>query len=133
MHSCEPIGKDRVLMVLNEFPVKVLIINTATNKTLREVIIPTESMGTHGQFRHVRLTPNRTVIVGLMKEGRVNEYTLDGKEIWSVDVKSPLSAIKLSNVNVLISSDGSGYTREVDTSGKNSLGVNTGRRDIQII
>src|SRR5450432_1926931 len=117
-HSCEPIGKDSVLMVLNGFPAKVLIINTATGKVLREIIIPTEASTTHGQFRHVRLTPNRTILVGLMKEGKVNEYDLDGNMIWSVEAKSPWSAIKLLNGNVLISGDGNGYTREVDPSGK---------------
>ena len=117
-HSCSPIGKDSVLMVLNANPAKVLIINTKTNKILKEIIIPTSATNTHGQFRHVRLTPNRTILVGLMKEGKVNEYDLDGNEIWSVDAKSPWSAIKLLNGNVLISGDGNGYTREVDPSGK---------------
>ncbi len=117
-HSCEPIGKDSVLMVLNGNPPKVLIINTATNKILREIPIPTSATNTHGQFRHVRLTAAHTIMVGLMKEGKVAEYTLDGKEIWSVDAKSPWSALKLLNGNVLISGDGSGYTREVDPSGK---------------
>jgi hypothetical protein len=57
-------------------------------------------------------------VVGLMKEGKVNEYDLSGNLIWSVDAKSPWSAIKLLNGNVLISGDGNGYTREVDSSGK---------------
>jgi Mal s 1 allergenic protein-like len=117
-HSCSPIGKDSVLMVLNANPAKVLIINTKTNKILKEIIIPTSATHTHGQFRHVRLTPNRTIMVGLMKEGKVNEYDLNGDVIWSVDAKSPWSAIKLLNGNVLISGDGNGYTREVDPSGK---------------
>ena len=117
-HSCSPIGKDSVLMVLNANPAKLLIINVKTNKILKEIIIPTSATNTHGQFRHVRLTPNRTVMVGLMKEGKVNEYDLDGKLVWSVDAQSPWSAIKLLNGNVLISGDGNGYTREVDPSGK---------------
>jgi hypothetical protein len=117
-HSCVPIGKDSVLMVLNANPARVLIINTATNIILREIIIPTTETNTHGQFRHVRLSPDRTIVVGLMKEGKVKEYTLDGKEIWSVDAKSPWSVIKLLNGNVLISGDAAGYTREVDPSGK---------------
>jgi len=117
-HSCSPIGKDSVLMVLNANPAKVLIINTKTNKILKEIIIPTSATNTHGQFRHVRLTPNRTIMVGLMKEGKVNEYDLNGNVIWSVDAKSPWSAIKLLNGNVLISGDANAYTREVDPSGK---------------
>jgi hypothetical protein len=117
-HSCSPIGKDSVLLVLNANPAKVLFINTKTNKILKEIIIPTSATQTHGQFRHVRLTANRTIMVGLMKEGKVNEYDLDGHVIWSVNAKSPWSAIKLLNGNVLISGDGNGYTREVDSAGK---------------
>jgi hypothetical protein len=117
-HSCSPIGKDSVLMVLNANPAKVLIINIKTSKVLREIIIPTSATNTHGQFRHVRFTPNKTIVVGLMKEGKVNEYDLEGNMIWSVDAKSPWSAIKLLNGNILISGDASAYTREVDPSGK---------------
>jgi hypothetical protein len=117
-HSCVPIGKDSVLMVLNANPAKVLIINTATNKILKEVLIPTKATNTHGQFRHVRLTENGTIVVGLMGEEKVVEYTLEGKAIWSVDAKSAWSAIRLRNGNTLISGDGKGYTREVDSSGK---------------
>ena len=117
-HSCEPIGKDSVLMVLNGNPAKVLIINTATNQILHEIIIPTTSTQTHGQFRHVRLTADNTIMVGLMKEGQVKEYDMNGKELWSVDANSPWSVMKLKNGNVMISGDGAGYTREVDHSGK---------------
>ena len=42
-HSCQPIGQDSVLMVLIGTPLKVLIINTATGKTLREIIVSTTS------------------------------------------------------------------------------------------
>ena len=117
-HSCVPIGKDSVLMVLNGNPAKVLIINTASNTTLKEILIPTTTKNTHGQFRHVRLTEKGTIVVPLLSEGRVVEYTLDGKEIWSVEAKSAWSAIRLRNGNTLISGDGQSYTREVDRSGK---------------
>jgi len=116
-HSCQPIGKDSVLMVLNANPAQVLIINTATNKILKEILIPTKTTGTHGQFRHVRITKNRTIIVPQLSENKVVEYTLDGKEIWSVNAKSPWSAIRLQNGNTLISGDWSSYTREVNMKG----------------
>ncbi len=117
-HSCQPIGKDSVLMVLNANPPKVLIINTASGKILKEILIPTSSTNTHGQYRHVRITPNRTIMVGLMAEGKVVEYTLEGREVWSVNAKSPWSAIRLHNGSTLISGDGAGYTREVNMRGE---------------
>ncbi len=117
-HSCQPIGKDSVLMVLNGNPAKVMIINTAENKILKEIIIPTTTPNTHVQFRHVRITPKGTIIVPLMAENRVAEFTLDGKEIWSVSAKWPWAAIRLHNGNTLISGDGNGYTREVSPAGE---------------
>jgi len=79
-HSCQPIGKDSVLLVLNANPAKVLIINTATNTILKEILIPTTTINTHGQFRHVRITQKGTIMVPLLGENKVVEYTLDGKE-----------------------------------------------------
>ena len=117
-HSCQPIGQDSVLMVLNGNPPKVLIINTVTGKTLKEIVVSTASTNTHGQFRHVRMTGNKTIMVGLFAEKKVVELTLDGKEIWSVDAKSPWSALRLHNGNTLISGDGEGYTREVNMKGE---------------
>ena len=117
-HSCQPIGKDSVLLVLNANPAKVLIINTATNTILKEILISTTTTATHGQFRHVRMTHNGTIMVPLLSENKVVEYTLDGKEVWSVEAKSPWSAIRLHNGNTLISGDWSGYTREVNMKGE---------------
>jgi len=117
-HSCQPIGKDSVLMVLNGPVGKVLIFNTATNKLLKEIIIPTKATNPHGQFRHVRMTPNKTIMVGLFAEKKVVEFDLEGKEIWSVDAASAWSAIRLQNGNTLISGDGQGYTREVNPQGE---------------
>jgi len=117
-HSCQPIGKDSVLMVLNGTVGKVLIFNTATNTLLKEITIPTASTSSHGQFRHVRWTQNKTIIVGLFAEKKVVEFDLDGTALWSVDAASAWSAIRLHNGNTLISGDGLGYTREVNPKGE---------------
>jgi hypothetical protein len=105
-------------MVLNGIPPKVMIINTTSGKILKEIIINTSSTNTHVQFRHVRITQSGTIMVGLMKENKVVEYTMDGQEVWSVNAKSPWSAIRLHNGNTLISGDGAGYTREVNMKGE---------------
>jgi len=118
-HSCQPIGKDSVMMVLNGPVGKVLIFNTATNKLLKEIVIPTASTNPHIQFRHVRITPGKkSIMVGLFYERKVVEFDLDGKEIWSVKATSPWSAIRLHNGNTLISGDREGYTREVNPKGE---------------
>jgi hypothetical protein len=120
-HSCQPIGKDSVLMVLNTKDKigKVLLFNTATNKLLKEVIIPTTGSGSHYQFRHVRITPSRkSFMVGLLNENKVVEMDFDGKELWSVPAKAAWAPIRLHNGNTLISGDYLGYTREVNPKGE---------------
>jgi len=118
-HSCQPIGKDSVLMVLNGKVGKFLIFNTATNKLLKEIIIPTSGSNPHGQVRHARMAPNkRTIVAGLMHEGQVVEIDLDGKIIWSAPATSVWSAVRLKNGNTLISGDGEGYTREINNKGE---------------
>jgi hypothetical protein len=118
-HSCQPIGKDSVLMVLNGKVGKFLIFNTATNKLLKEIIIPTSGTNPHGQVRHARMTPGKkTIVAGLMHEEQVVEITLDGKIIWSAPAASVWSAVRLKNGNTLISGDGKGYTREINSKGE---------------
>lgn len=118
-HSCQPIGKDSILMVLNGPVGKVLIFNTATNKLLKEIIIPTSNKETHMQFRHVRMTPGKkSIMVGLIAEKKVVEFDLDGKELWSANASSAFSAVRLKNGNTLLSGDGEAYTREINAKGE---------------
>jgi len=120
-HSCQPIGKDSVLMVLNgkDKLGKVLIFNTATNKLLKEINIPTTGNGSHYQFRHVRITPGKkSIMVGPLNEQKAVELDFDGKELWSVPAKACWSVIRLHNGNTLISGDSEGYTREVNPKGE---------------
>jgi hypothetical protein len=95
-----------------------MIINTATGKTEKEILIPTPVTGTHGQFRHIRMTPAGTLLVPHLGEGKVVEYDLSGKVLWSVEAKSPWSAVRLKNGNTLIAGDWSGYVREVNPRGE---------------
>lgn len=117
-HSIQPIGKDSVMLMLNASPAKILIFNTAENKLLKEILIPTTATNTHGQFRHVRMTNKGTIMVPHLSEGKVVEYTLDGEAIWSVEAQSPWAAVRLKNGNTLISGDRSKYTREVNFKGE---------------
>ncbi|MCX6261488.1 MAG: hypothetical protein NTY95_11790, partial [Bacteroidia bacterium] len=118
-HSCQPIGKDSVLMVLNGPTGKVMIFNTATNKLLKEIVIPTASTNPHGQFRHVRWTKNKTIMVGLFAEKKVVEFDMNGKVLWSAaGTPSPWSVLRLHNGNTLVSGDGAGYTREINPKGE---------------
>jgi hypothetical protein len=118
VHSIQSIGKDRVLIMRNGNPAQAMIVNTATGKTEKEIPIPTAVTGTHGQFRHIRMTPAGTILVPHMSEGKVVEYDLEGKVVWSVPAKSPWQAVRLANGNTLIAGDWSCYAREVNSRGE---------------
>ncbi len=118
VHSVQAIGKHRVLIMRNGNPAKALIIDTRTGKTLHEVLIPTTITGTHGQFRHIRMTAQHTLLVPHLSEGKVVEYDMSGNAVWSVAAKNPWQAVRLRNGNTLISGDAAKYVREVNPKGE---------------
>lgn len=118
VHSVQSIGKDLVLIMRNGTPAQAMIINTVTGKTIKEIPIPTTVANSHGQFRHIRMTPAKTLLVPHMGEGKVVEYDLDGKEIWSIKTPSPWHANRLKNGNTLIAGDRSKYVKEVNAKGE---------------
>jgi len=102
----------------NGNPAQAMIFNIASNTVEKEIPIPTTVKGTHGQFRHIRMTPAGTILVPHMSEGKVVEYDLNGKEVWSVQAASAWAAVRLQNGNTLISGDAKGYVREVNSKGE---------------
>jgi hypothetical protein len=118
VHSCQSLGKDRVLIMRNGNPAEAMIVDTATGKIEKEIPIPTTITGTHGQFRHIRMTDAGTLLVPHLSEGKVVEYDLDGKAVWSVAAKTPWQAVRLKNGDTLIAGDASRYAREVNPKGQ---------------
>jgi len=118
VHVAQPLGLDRVMIIQNGDPAKVMLINTTSGKTEKEFVLPTGSPSkTHGQFRRARITPAGTLLAAHMDNDKVAEYDMDGKEIWSVAVPSPWAATRLKNGNTLISSN-KGFVLEVNEDGK---------------
>lgn len=118
VHSCQALGKDRVLIMRNGNPAQAMIVNTSTGKVEKEIPIPTIVNGTHGQFRHIRMTDAGTLLVPHLSEGKVVEYDLNGKVVWSVAAKTPWQAVRLKNGDTLIAGDSSRYAREVNAAGE---------------
>ena len=118
IHTAYPIGKDRVLLMQNGSPAKAILIRKRDNSIEKELSLPTKSPGTHGQFRHVRLTKRGTILAAHMDFGKVSEYTWAGKEIWSIAAPGAWAAVRLKNGNTLISGNQFGYVREVNGAGK---------------
>jgi hypothetical protein len=119
IHTAYPMGMDRVLVMQNGDPAKLLVIRKADNQVETEIVLPTrDPHGVHGQFRHVRPTQARTFLVAHMDLGKVVEYSAAGKEIWSVAAPSAWAAVRLKNGNTLISGNQVGYVREVNSKGE---------------
>jgi hypothetical protein len=107
IHSVQPLGLDRVLLVENAKPAKLMIINTATGATEKEMDLPTPhpDKSPHLQFRRVRLTKDGTYLAAHLDDNKVVEYDADGKAVWTFATPGgPWDAVRLKNGNTLISS-----------------------------
>ena len=118
VHTAYPMGKDRVLVMQNGTPAKLLVINKRTNHIEQQLTLTTRTANPHGQFRHVRVTRRGTFLVAHMDLGKVVEYDKHGKELWSVPAPSAWAAVRLKNGNTLISGNQHGYVREVNPKGE---------------
>jgi len=119
IHTAQPIGLDKVLLMQNGDPAKLVVLRKADNKVLTEIVLPVRNpKSTHGQFRHIRATAAGTFLVAHMDLGKVVEYSVEGKEIWSVAAPSAWAAVRLKNGNTLISGNEVGYIREVNPKGE---------------
>jgi len=115
IHTTWPVDRDRVLIMQNGNPAKLMIINKRSGETEKSLVLPTRNPpGVHGQFRHVRMTAEGHFLVAHLDLGKVVEYDAQGKDVWSVDAPSAWAAVRLKNGNTLISGNQHGYVREVN-------------------
>ena len=119
VHVAQPIGRDRVLIIQNGKQARLMVMNLATGKTETEFNLATNPAGTvHLQFRRARMTAAGTFLVCHKDMDKVVEYDAAGKEVWSVAVPVPWSAVRLTSGNTLVSSGSTQVVREFDPRGK---------------
>jgi hypothetical protein len=117
IHTAQPIGKDRVVFIRCGDPAIVRVVNIKSGATEKEFVLPVGNpKSVHGQLRHARLTAAGTLLVAHMDMKKVAEYDVMGKQIWSVAIDSPWSAVRLENGNTLIATNRK-LVREVDAKG----------------
>jgi uncharacterized protein (DUF362 family) len=114
IHTAQPIGADRVVFIENGDPAKLVVMNKTTGATEHEFELAVRNpKSIHGHFRHARLTDAGTILVAHMDLGRVCEYDLTGKVLWSVDMPGGVwSATPLKNGNILVT--GGKAVREIN-------------------
>jgi outer membrane protein assembly factor BamB len=122
IHTCQPIGLDKVMFVVNGLPPRLMVVNIKTGavEVERELPFnqPPSPNGIHGQFRRARVTAQGTYLVSVFGMGYVVEYDKNFKEIWRYKIKSPWAAIRLKNGNTLITDEADHLTREVNSKGE---------------
>lgn len=122
VHTCQPIGLDRVFLVQNGLPPKLMIINKKTNAVEVEHELPAESLTdpktVHPQFRRARVTANGTYLASFLKMNKVVEFDKDFKPVWTYEISSPWDAIRLHNGNTLITDEREKLVREVNPKGE---------------
>jgi hypothetical protein len=117
IHTAQPFSTNSVWFIQNGDPAKFIVINKATGRTENEFVLPTGNpKGTHGQFRHARLTDAGTLLVAHMDMGKVVEYDLTGNALWSLPVPGIWSATPLKNGNILVASNNK-FVRELNRRG----------------
>jgi hypothetical protein len=118
IHTVQPIGLDKVLLVENGTPPRMLVINKKTGAVEANHVIPDAGSGVHGQFRRFRMTASGTYLAPYLQMGKVVEYDKNFNEIWSYNIHSPWAAIRLHNGNTLITNERDELTREVNPKGE---------------
>jgi len=118
VHSCQPIGLDRVMFVINGLPPKLMIVNIKTGKVEVEHELPNKmppnANDIHAQFRRARVTAQGTYLVSFLNLDLVVEYDKNFKEMWIYNIPSPWAAIRLKNGNTLINDERDWLAREVN-------------------
>jgi hypothetical protein len=129
IHTCQPIGLDKVMFVVNGLPPKLMVVNIKTGAVEVNHELPCRQPpnpnGIHGQYRRARVTAQGTYLVAVFGMGYVAEYDKDFKEIWKYQCKQPWSALRLKNGNTLITNEADSLTLEVNPKGETVWEFNT--------
>jgi hypothetical protein len=121
VHTCQPIGLDKVMFVLNGIPPRLMVVNIKTGAVEVNHELPygqaLDPKSIHGQFRRARYTAQGTYLVSYLSSGKVVEFDKDFNQLWSYPIRSPWAALRLKNGNTLITDEHDSLTRELNPKG----------------
>lgn len=119
VHVCQPLSGDRVLVIQNGLPARLMVIHTPDGRKETEFELPTNGNAkmVHTQFRRARMTAAGAFLVAHHDQDEVVEYNAQGRAIWRVAARIPWCAVRLRGGHTLISSHDA-YVREVDAEGR---------------
>jgi hypothetical protein len=118
IHTVQPIGLDKVLLVENGIPARLLVLNKKTGAVEVDHAMPYSGEGVHAEFRRIRMTAKGTYLAPFLQMDKVVEYDKNFNEVWSYHIPTPWAAIRLHNGNTLITDERETLTREVNPKGE---------------
>lgn len=120
IHSIQPIGQDRLALLLNAEPApRLQYYDKKSGELLSDRVLPYwGETGVHPQSRRFRITAEGHVLVCYLTGGRVVEFDSNLREMWSVKVVKPWAAIRLKNGNTLVSDESDDSVKEFTPKGE---------------
>lgn len=127
-HSCQPGGLDKVMVVQNGLPPKLIIVSKKTGKIKMQRALPAESetdpKTIHLQFRRIRMTEEGTYLAAFLRMNQVVEYDRNFNPIWTYKNPTSWAATRLRNGNTLITDQQYRLVSEVNPKGETIWEIN---------
>jgi hypothetical protein len=123
IHTLQPVGRDRVMVMQNGNPARLMVIHKPTGSIEIDLNLPVPHPDkAHIQFRRVRMTEQGTFVAGHLDDKKVVEYDRTGRPIWTFIIDRPWGVERLKNGNTLISSyNANGMTEVVEVTPRKEI------------
>jgi hypothetical protein len=119
IHTVQPFGSRALAFIENGNPARLIILRKQDKVVLHQFSLQVaHPENIHPQFRRMRVTTAGTLLVAHMDMGRVIEYNVWSRKLWSYDAPGLWDAEPLPNGDVLISGNNEKYVREVNRKGQ---------------
>ncbi|UFH57555.1 hypothetical protein [Spirosoma sp. KNUC1025] len=119
IHTCQPIGVDKVLFLQNQSDVAIVkLYNKVTGKYEIEKELRELGKGPHGQCRRFRMTSKGTYVAGTLGSHTFYEYDKNFNLIWTYDPGSMWGGVPLKNGNYLFQRENATTSVEINRAGE---------------
>jgi hypothetical protein len=116
IHTCQPIGLEKVLFVENALPMARVRVYNKTTSAFEVDQMLDAGTDQHSEFRRFRMTGAGTYLGSFMAQGKVVEFDKDFKSIWTFTTPRPWSGVRLKNGNTLILDETQQTCKEVNSA-----------------
>ena len=119
IHTCQPIGTDKVLFLQNQGLASVVKLYNKVNKKFEiDKELKELSGSVHGQCRRLRMTDRGTFVAATMSTHTFYEYDKNFNLIWSFDPGQMWGGVPLKNGNFLLQNEKSLTSIEINRKGE---------------